>query len=184
LTYSELNLAFSSKIPRRIMQLMLKKAVIIVFWWWMVGVAIGLTSLRRVVHDREGRYSYAIYDSWHVNQFWNPVFAWIASRWAITCAISRRVAFWLDVIPWSISTCAILLRWVLEFALQGKLPPECGPFGKRNRSNRFRACDLRDNYFLILHLKICEGYVSDGVTPENDHLISFERSSQCSRHCR
>jgi hypothetical protein len=58
------------------------------------------------------------------------------------------------VIVWSITIYANLPRWVLEFVFHWSLSPECEPFGKLNRSNRFRIYDLRHNYFLILYLKI------------------------------
>jgi hypothetical protein len=48
-------------------------------------------------------------------------------------------------IVWSVSTCARLPRWVLEIAFYGSLFLEYGPFGKWNRSNRFRVCDWRHN---------------------------------------
>jgi hypothetical protein len=65
-----------------------------------------------------------------------------------------------------------------------RLIPECSPFGKLNRSNRFRVCDWHHNYFPILDLKIREGSVSDRVWSKSDHQISLEQGSQCSRHWR
>jgi hypothetical protein len=59
-----------------------------------------------------------------------------------------------DSIVWSISTCPSLTCWDLELAFHRSLFPECGPFGKFNRSNRFLVCDWRHNYVLILYLKI------------------------------
>jgi hypothetical protein len=44
-------------------------------------------------------------------------------------------------IVWSISICASLPRWVLEFGFQVNIFLECGPFGKLNKSNRIRLCD-------------------------------------------
>jgi hypothetical protein len=83
----------------------------------------------------------------------------------------------------SISTCPSVTRWDLEFAFHGNLTPEYGPFGKLNRSDRFRVCDWRYNYFLILYLKICSRYISDGIWSENDHPISLEWENRYSQKC-
>jgi hypothetical protein len=47
-----------------------------------------------------------------------------------------------------ISPCASLARWVMEFPFHGSLSPECVPFGKCTKSNRFRIYDVCPNYFL------------------------------------
>jgi hypothetical protein len=103
LKYSEFHLAFSSKMSIRVMPFTSKKIVIITFRGWLIGQAIGSTSLRVIVHIREGLSLHAIHDSSPVSESWSPAFACIVSCWAITFAISRRVAFdWM-------STCAELI---------------------------------------------------------------------------
>jgi hypothetical protein len=66
---------------------------------------------------------------------------------------SRFVIFRLFAfVVWSIRTCVSLPRWVLGLIFHGSLSPECGPFGKLKRRDRFRGYDFRHNYFPILYL--------------------------------
>jgi hypothetical protein len=106
-------------------------------------------------------------------------------------------------IVWSISTCASLPRWVLEFAFHRGLSPECGCFGKLNGSNRFRVSDWGHNYFPFCTLKsvqdtfrmehgqrvIIKSLLNEGADTRDitDRLqeslanmfINFERSNSC-----
>jgi hypothetical protein len=68
---------------------------------------------------------------------------------SVSCTCRSRPARSLQVIVWSISICASLTCWVLEFAFHESLSPEYAPVGKLNRSNRFRACDWRRKYRLV-----------------------------------
>jgi hypothetical protein len=47
------------------------------------------------------------------------------------------------LIVWSISICASLPRWVLEFAFQVSISLESKLFGKSNRSNRTQLCGFK-----------------------------------------